>query len=59
MNVFSKVRDSSTFWVAILLPALNVVSTLCGYPIPWDVVAVAVGGYAAKEAAAKIRLPQA
>ena len=44
MNVLSKVRDSSTFWVAILLPALNVVSTLCGYPIPWDVVAVAVGG---------------
>jgi hypothetical protein len=58
MNVLSKVRDSSTFWVAIILPVLNVVSTLAGYPVPWDVVAVAVGGYAAKEAAAKIRAPQ-
>jgi hypothetical protein len=58
MNAFTKVRNSSTFWVSILLPALNVVSTLCGYPIPWDVVLTGVGGFAAKEAAAKIRAPQ-
>jgi hypothetical protein len=58
MKILSKIQGSSTFWVSLLLPALNLVSTAFGYPIPWDVVAVAVGGYAAKEAAGKIRPPQ-
>lgn len=54
-----KLVSSSTFWCSVLLPALNLVSTTLGYPIPWDVILAGIGAYGVKEAAAKIKAPAA
>lgn len=54
MNTLTKIRSSSTFWVALVLPVLNVVSSALGYPIPWEVVLTGIGAYGVKEAAGKL-----
>jgi hypothetical protein len=57
MNALRKLAASSTFWASIVLPAINLVSTALGYPIPWDIILAGVGGYAVKESAAKLAKP--
>jgi len=56
-NPAGKLLSSSTFWCSVLLPALNLISTALGYPIPWDVVLAGVGVYGVKEAAGKFKAP--
>jgi hypothetical protein len=51
----AKLLTSSTFWCSLILPALNLVATALGYPIPWDVVLAGVGAYGVKEAAGKLK----
>jgi hypothetical protein len=51
----AKLLTSSTFWCSLILPALNVIATALGYPIPWDVVLAGVGAYGVKEAAGKFK----
>ena len=55
MNALRKLAASSTFWASLLLPALNIVSTALGYPVPWDVILTGLGGYSLKEAAGKLK----
>lgn len=52
-----KLVSSSTFWCSVLLPALNLVSTTLGYPIPWDVILAGIGAYGVKEAAKGLKTP--
>lgn len=60
MNVFSKLKNSSTFWVSLILPALQlVVQHFLGITIPWEAVASGVGAYGLKEAAAKVTVKAA
>lgn len=51
----AKLLSSSTFWCSLILPALNLVASAFGYPIPWDVVLAGVGAYGVKEAATKLK----
>ena len=54
-TIFDKLRNSSTLWVSILLPALNVATqTFLGVTIPWDVILTGIGAYGVKEAAGKL-----
>lgn len=55
IDVANKLLTSSTFWCSLILPALNLIATSLGYPIPWDVVLAGVGAYGVKEAAGKIK----
>jgi hypothetical protein len=55
IDAAGKLLSSSTFWCSLILPALNLVSTALGYPIPWDVVLAGVGAYGLKEAAGKLK----
>jgi len=57
IDAAGKLLSSSTFWCSLILPALNLVATALGYPIPWDVVLAGVGAYGVKEAAGKFKAP--
>lgn len=50
----SKLSRSSTFWVAIMLPALQVLAARNGVEVPWDVVLAGIASYGVKEAAGKL-----
>jgi hypothetical protein len=54
MNAFQKLRNSSTFWASLVLPALNLVLQHFGIIIPWEVIGVGIGSYGVKEAAGKV-----
>jgi|TARA_R110002126_G_scaffold177801_4_gene326739 hypothetical protein len=54
-NLLDKLKNSSTLWVSILLPTLNVLTQhLLGVTIPWDVILTGIGAYGVKEAAGKL-----
>jgi hypothetical protein len=54
-NLFDKLKNSSTLWVSILLPTLNVLTMqFLGVTIPWDVILTGIGAYGVKEAAGKL-----
>jgi hypothetical protein len=54
-NLLDKLRTSSTLWVSILLPTLNVVTQhFLGVVVPWDVILTGIGAYGVKEAAGKL-----
>ena len=61
-NLLDKLKNSSTLWVSILLPTLNVLTQhLLGVTIPWDVILTGIGAYGVKEAAGKLassKVPQ-
>jgi len=54
-TILAKIAGSSTWWVSILLPILKVLLEKIGIIIPWEVVMAGQGGYAVKEAAAKLQ----
>lgn len=55
IKLLNKLRNSSTLWVSILLPTLNVLTMhFLGVTIPWDVVLTGIGAYGVKEAAGKL-----
>jgi hypothetical protein len=54
-NLLNKLKNSSTLWVSILLPTLNVLTMqFLGVAIPWDVILTGIGAYGFKEAAGKL-----
>ena len=54
-NLLDKLKNSSTLWVSILLPTLNVLTQqFLGVTIPWDVILTGIGAYGVKEAAGKL-----
>ena len=55
IKLLDKLRNSSTLWVSILLPTLNVLTQhFLGVTVPWDVILTGIGAYGVKEAAGKL-----
>lgn len=54
MESARKLAQSSTFLAAIILPTLWAVANKNGVEIPWEVLAIGMGAYGAKETASKV-----
>lgn len=54
MNALDKLQRSSTAWLGVLTAAVTTWSQSTALPVPPWLAGIVVGGYALKEAAAKI-----